>query len=66
MVKYVIYKFAPGEKVDTDDASHIIDITANTFYKLPYVDGETKYTYVVTSLDRMGNESKGVKKKIKL
>lgn len=66
VVKYVIYKFAPGEKVDTDDASHIIDITANTFYKLPYVDGETKYTYVVTSLDRMGNESKGVKKKIKL
>lgn len=65
-VKYVIYRFARGEKVDIDDATHIIDITTDTFYKLPYVDGETKYTYVVTSLDRMGNESKGVKKKVKL
>lgn len=64
--RYVIYRFARGEKVNTDDASHIIDITSNTFYKLPYDEGREKYTYVVTALDRVGNESKAAKKKVKL
>ena len=64
--KYVVYRFAKGEDIDTDDASKIVEITTDTFYKLPYVDGKTKYTYVVTALDRMSNESKNAKKKIKL
>lgn len=64
--KYVIYRFAPGQKVNLNDASCIVEITGNEFYKLPYTDGRNKYTYVVTALDRMSNESKGVKKKIKL
>lgn len=64
--KYVIYRFAPNEKVNIDDPSKIAAITDKTFYKLPYVDGQTKYTYVVTSLDRVGNESKKKTKKIKL
>jgi hypothetical protein len=34
--------------------------------KLPYTDGRAKYTYVVTALDRLQNESKGVKEKVKL
>lgn len=34
--------------------------------KLPYENGKTKYRYVVTALDRLHNESKAVKKKIKL
>ena len=29
-------------------------------------NGKTKYRYVVTALDRLHNESKAVKKKIKL
>ena len=33
---------------------------------LGYQGGTTKWTYVVTSLDRLQNESKGVKKKIRL
>ena len=65
-VKYVVYRFAHGEKVDTEDASHIVAVTRNTFYKLPYMGGNKKYTYVVTALDRMENESKAVKKKVKL
>lgn len=65
-VKYVVYRFEKGERVNTDDASHILAITAETMYKLPYADGNTKYTYVITALDRMSNESKGAKKKIKL
>lgn len=64
--RYVVYRFAKGEKVDLDEASHILAITPDTYYRLPYQGGETKYTYVVTSLDRVGNESKGVKKKVKL
>ena len=65
-VKYVVYRFAKGEKTDTNNPSKIVAITNNTFYKLPYEDGKTKYTYVVTALDRMQNESKAKKKTIKL
>ena len=64
--RYVVYRFAPGETVNTDDPSHIIAITPDTWLKLPYVNGTQKYTYVVTSLDRLQNESKGAKKKVKL
>ena len=38
----------------------------DTFYKLPYENGKEKWIYVVTALDRLQNESKMVKKKIKL
>ena len=65
-VQYVVYQFDRDEDVDIDDPSHIVAVTPNTFYKLPYVDGKTKYRYVVTSLDRLQNESKPVKKKVKL
>ena len=65
-VQYVVYRFASKEKVDIDDPSHIVAVTRNTFYKLPYEDGKTKYRYVVTALDRLHNESKSVSKKVKL
>ena len=64
--KYVVYRFAKGEKLNTDDPSHIVEITDKTYVKLPYADGSARYTYLVTALDRMSNESKAVKKKIKL
>ena len=35
-------------------------------YKLPYNEGAEKYTYVVTALDRLQNESKPAKIKLKL
>ena len=44
----------------------VVEVTRNTFYKLPYEDGKTKYRYVVTALDRLHNESKSVAKKVKL
>jgi len=65
-VRYVVYRFAKGEAVDTGDPSKIVAITDRTYYKLPYEDGSVKYTYVVTALDRMQNESKMKKKKVKL
>nr|WP_311490184.1 family 10 glycosylhydrolase [uncultured Alloprevotella sp.] len=60
---YVVYRFARGEKVNTEDASHILTITPQNILKLPVADGKTRYTYVVTALNRLQNESKGKKKK---
>ena len=59
-VQYVVYCFNDKEKVNIDDPSHIVAITRDNFYKLPYEDGKTKYRYVVTALDRLHNESKSV------
>lgn len=58
--EYVVYRFDKGERIDLEDASKIQTVTRDTFYKLP-----TAGIYVVTALDRMSNESKGVKKKVK-
>ncbi|AVM51577.1 glycoside hydrolase family 10 protein [Bacteroides zoogleoformans] len=65
-VQYVVYRFSSKEKVNIDDPSHIVAVTRDNFYKLPYEDGKTKYRYVVTALDRLHNESKSVGKKVKL
>ena len=65
-VQYVIYRFDGKEKVNLNNPSRIVAITRNTFYKLPYEDGKTKYRYVVTALDRLHNESKAASKKVKL
>ena len=46
-VRYVVYRFNNDEKVNLNDPSHIVEITTNTFYKLPYENGKTKYRYVV-------------------
>lgn len=48
-----------------DDASKILKVSYDNSIKLPYVK-DKKYTYVVTALDRVGNESKGKKKKVKM
>lgn len=64
--KYVVYRFAHGEKVNINDPSKIFAITTQPFVKLPYEDGRTKWVYAVTALDRLQNESKVVKKNVKL
>lgn len=65
-VQYVVYRFDNKEDVDLEDPSHIVAVTRNNFYKMPYENGKTKYRYVVTALDRLHNESKSVSKKVKL
>jgi uncharacterized lipoprotein YddW (UPF0748 family) len=65
-VKYVVYRFTHGEKVDISDPSKIVAITTNTFFKLPYENGKTRFAYVVTALNRIQSESKIAKKKVKL
>ena len=44
----------------------MVAVTNQPFYKLPYQDGRQKFTDVVTALNRLQNESKIVKKKVKL
>ena len=46
--------------------SAIVAITSDCHFRLPYTKGKEKYTYVVTALDRLQNESKPVKVKVKL
>lgn len=63
-IQYVVYRFAKGEKVNVYDPSRIVGVTRNTFLTLP-VEAPGKYVYAVTALDRMQNESKVAKKKVK-
>ncbi len=65
-VKYVVYRFAKGEKRNLDDATKIVGFAQSTFFPLEQQGDGTKYTYVVTALDRLHNESKPRKEKIKL
>jgi len=66
-VKFVVYKFEKGEKIDLTDPSKIVCITSDEFYKIPEnrsgLNG--KCYYVVTALDRLSNESKPKKKLIR-
>lgn len=64
--QFAVYRFRKGEKVNIGNNQHLVAITRQPFYKLPYDKGQEKYTYVVTSLDRLQNESKISKKKVKL
>ncbi len=64
--QYAVYRFNPGERQDTDNPAKLVTITKNTALKLPYANGKTKYTYVVTPLNRIQNEGKKKAKKIKL
>lgn len=63
---YVVYRFRKGEKVDLYNPARIVAVTPRTLYKLPYSHGEEPFVYVVTALDRLQNESKGAKTKVKL
>ena len=63
-VQYAVYRFEKGEDIDLDDTRHLVTLTRDMFYELP-VSKPVPCVYVVTALDRMQNESKGVKVKIK-
>ncbi len=68
-VKYVVYRFSAAEDVDLSDASKILAVTPDTFYKIDCTKISAKdrnFIYVVTALDRMNNESKKKCIKVKL
>lgn len=64
--QYVVYCFEKGEKINLENSGNIVAIVNGEFYKLPYGDGKDRYTYVVTPLNRIHNEGKAVKVKVKL
>ena len=63
-IQYVVYRFAKGEKITTEDPSRIFCITRNTFCELP-PNAPSNTVYVVTALDHLHNESKIAKKLVK-
>lgn len=59
---YVIYDFKPKEKVKLESSANIVKITRDQHFEL---NGDySGHTLVITSLDRLHNESKGVKVKL--
>lgn len=57
---YVIYRFNEGETIDLNSARHMLEIIFDlhrNFYTDQSVRQGLKYTYVVTAIDRMKNES---------
>ena len=65
-ITYCVYKFPKGARVSTDDVSHLLlRTTTPSFYDYDVSPAGT-YTYVITVLDRYGNESKGTKRKVKM
>ena len=65
-VNYAVYRFENGERINLDDPSKMVAITRDTHYELPDAAEGSRCVYAVTALDRMQNESKPVKKKVKL
>ncbi len=61
---YAVYRFAKDESIDISRATHLVGITADTFFPVPVGDINQNCVYVVTALDRLQNESKV--KKVKL
>jgi uncharacterized lipoprotein YddW (UPF0748 family) len=64
--RFVVYRFRKGERVDINRAEHIVGITPDNFFTLPYEGGVNRYTYAVTALDAFWNESKARKIKVTL
>lgn len=54
-VRFVIYKFYPGETQDISDPASIIDLTPN--HSIEIDNKERAVTYAVTALDRNNRES---------
>ena len=65
--KFVVYRFNKGEKKNLDNAAAIREVTYSTTYKEKEKLPKGTYTYVVTSLNRVNNESpKGTEIKVKI
>ncbi|MBE2290235.1 MAG: family 10 glycosylhydrolase [Chitinophagaceae bacterium] len=56
-LRYVLYRFNAGEKVDLERNDRIISIQQETSFKDTEAGAHKQATYVVTALDRVWNES---------
>ena len=59
-IKYAVYRFDKGERIDIENTSKIICFTTGTYREV-----SAPGVYVVTALNRVQNESKTAKVKIK-
>lgn len=64
--QYVIYRFKKGESINIQDPRHIVAIQPSS--RTMFIDWDVKeqneYTYIVTALDRLNNESELPMKKV--
>lgn len=58
---YVVYGFPTGQKASTKRHEFIMNISSTPQYKLPRINGRTKYTFLVTAVNRFWQESKPYK-----
>ncbi|MBR0037898.1 MAG: family 10 glycosylhydrolase [Bacteroidales bacterium] len=63
---FCVYKFLKGEKTDVSDCSHLLLRTQQTEFYDADIARSSKFTYVVTAVDAVGNESVPVKKSFKV
>ena len=63
--RFVVYCFGAHDAVDIENPAYIMAVTDKPYVRLPK-EMCGKYKFVVTVLDRLQNESKGVKYKAKL
>ena len=61
-ISYVIYDFPDKRSINLNSPSNILGITRSTSFVLP--PGLEGHTLIITALDRLQNESKGVKVKL--
>jgi len=60
-IKYLVYRFADKEPIDLERANKIMSLQQESEFTDPEAKGK-RYTYVVTALDRLWNESKASNK----
>ena len=60
LLRYAVYRFRKGEPVNLDKAEHIIALTSKHEFLDATANTGGPYVYVITSLSRTWNESKGV------
>lgn len=60
---YLVYKFNPKDKIDLTKAENIVAKILNKKTSYFNLRGNSNHIYVVTSVDRLHNESKGVRVK---
>ena len=63
-IRYVIYRFRSDEELDLSNGARIIGFTPNTYFNLTPESG--RFVFVITTLDRLQNESRPMKVKATL
>lgn len=54
---YAVYAFPKGKWISTANAAALVNISTDTYYNLPRLDGATEYTILVTAINRFWMES---------